>query len=118
MLCVDNKFLVAVLLCNQRSRKVGEFYWLIRPHLHERGYITLLGLFNRDHDGVVGYHLFSELPLRYLCTENDPWLQTGVQLAKLSDFYPLAAELWARTKRHSSDFLSASKAKLCPSAPA
>jgi hypothetical protein len=98
ILCIDNKLLVAVLLCAQGRGKLGSLHWDIRPRVHERGYITLVGLFNRDHDAVVSYHLFSHLPVRYRCSENDPWLQTGLELAKFSDFYSLAAKVLAQAK--------------------
>ena len=96
MLRIDNNFMVVVLLCKQKRRNGGELHWVVQLPAHERDYMTLVGLFNRAHDGVVGYRLFSHLPIHYhRCFENDPWLNTGIELTKLSDFYPLAKKLWA-----------------------
>lgn len=102
MLCIDNKFIVAVLLCKHRGKSEKELHWVVEPRVHERDYITLVGLYNRAHDGVVGYYLFSHLPVYYhLSFENDRWLRTGVALTKLSDFYPLTVNLWPGMKRQS-----------------
>jgi hypothetical protein len=110
MLRIDNSFMVAVLLCKQRRKNGGKLHWAVQLPAHERDYMTLIGLFNRAHDGVVGYHLFSHLPIHYHRSfENDPWLRTGIELKQLSDFYPLAEKLWAEMKK--------SKIRLGTSAP-
>lgn len=102
ILRIDNNFIVTVLLCKQRRSRWGELHSVVELPPHERGYMTLVGLLNRDHDGVIGFYLFSQLPVHYyLSFENDPWLRTGIKLTKLSDFYRFAVKLWAEMKEQS-----------------
>ena len=99
ILRIDDSFMVAVLLCKQKRRNNGELHWVVQPPAVERNYITLVGRLNRTHEDVVSFHLFSGLPHQYHRSfENDPWLNTGVQLTTLSEFCSSVTKLWAETK--------------------
>jgi DNA invertase Pin-like site-specific DNA recombinase len=100
MLRIDNSFMVSVLLCKQKRRNGGELHWVVQPRAVERSYITLVGRLNRAHEDVVSFHLFSRLPHHYHRSfENDPWLNTGVRLKTLSEFYSSVTKLQAETGR-------------------
>ena len=82
------------------QRKRGRSCWVIEPAPAERDYITLLCTMNCSHDRVLDYFVFPKMTANTRVHRSDSWLQTGVRLQRLSDFYAIVKKLWAERRNH------------------
>jgi len=95
MLLIDRSFMVSILLCRSK-RKRGRFRWVIEPPPTERDYITLACTMNSTHDRVLDYFVVPKMSASTKLRRGTSWLQAGVRLHRLSDFYNVAKRLWAQ----------------------
>jgi DNA invertase Pin-like site-specific DNA recombinase len=101
MLQIDDKFVVAILMCRQKRRNGGKLHWVVEPKPIERDNITLLCKMN-PHNGRIGsYYLFPHMDTfrAHRSFNNDPWLRTGTKLASLSEFYEAAVRTWGSRRK-------------------
>jgi len=87
---VDHSFLVGVLICLTYQRPGENRFWLVHPTSVERKNITLLCKLNPNRTRIVSYHLLPNIDIPHKSHhsyQNDPWLNRGPSLRKLSDFY-------------------------------
>ena len=94
MLLIDHSFMVSILLCRSKCKR-GRSCWVIEPAPVERDYITLLCTLNSSHDRVLDYFVLPKMTANTRVHRSDSWLQTGVRLQRLSDFYTIVKRLWA-----------------------
>ncbi|HVI08887.1 MAG TPA: recombinase family protein [Candidatus Binatia bacterium] len=94
LLLVDNNFMVSILLCRSKVKR-GAPRWVVEPHPKERGFITLACTLSERHDDVLGYFLLPNMNWFKRALGHDSFLQTGVQLHKLTDFYTEVKKLSA-----------------------
>ncbi len=80
--------MVSVLICRKIRQYHKGLHWLVLPNPPERTFITLLCKTNEACDGVSGYYLFPRMETKFRRSyEHDPWLQRGMRLKNLSEFY-------------------------------
>ena len=91
---LDSETLVSVMICQQYlTPSVKWRRWEFLPRREERGHITLLALMDSDN---IGCKRFFVMPWIDKATEyqikdeSDPWLNQGVRLDALRDFYLVA----------------------------
>jgi DNA invertase Pin-like site-specific DNA recombinase len=95
ILCVDDTFMVSVLLCRTKRRQKGGLHWVVEPSPMERDNITLFCKMNPTHDKALSYHLFPRMNFKsHRSYDHDLWLKTSVRLRSLADFYESALQLW------------------------
>jgi DNA invertase Pin-like site-specific DNA recombinase len=95
ILLVDDKFYVGVLLCQKvKATKRDATHWVICPNPSEYGYITLICRLNADNSGILSYHVFANVGLKFRRSrEGDPWLETGKSLTNLNEFYDIVTAI-------------------------
>lgn len=94
MLLIDRSFMVSILFCGSK-RKRGKSCWAIQPDELERDYITLLCTINRTHDRVLDHYVLPRMSKHTLLRRNASWLDEGIRLRRLSDFYATVKRMWA-----------------------
>jgi DNA invertase Pin-like site-specific DNA recombinase len=92
VLDIDQSFIVCVLVCSNQRRGAGRRFWVVRPTSAEREHITLICKTSADRSRIASYYLVSRLDIpgkrqNSQLRTDDPLLQNGIRLRKLSEFY-------------------------------
>ena len=82
------------LRTNNLSFGNERLHWAVEPSPLERSYITLFCKLNPKHDRVLSYHLFPRIDFKsHRSFNGDPWLNTGMRLKGLEEFYSAVKKL-------------------------
>jgi DNA invertase Pin-like site-specific DNA recombinase len=108
LLLLDPGLAVAVVACRRYVTRTRQTRWLFQAMQSERQCLLLVCLFNEKNDGFESFYLLPRTDDSIRVTKwlapNDPVLQCGIRIRKMSEFYD-AARRMAKTNgmsRHKS----------------
>jgi hypothetical protein len=104
-LCLRNRLTVCVLIARSVVVWKETVRWQIDPVPHECKYVTLLARLDRENQGFLDYHVLPSIdrPTRLQIRQDDSWLNRGLPLNDLSEFYSLVAQV-ARQRKQKKTF--------------
>lgn len=80
--------LISVVIARYRPTRRGQIRWLVEAPVRERSGITVIALLDENNASVTALRVFPQLDFKGLSMhvgEQSQWLQSGLQLEKISD---------------------------------
>jgi DNA invertase Pin-like site-specific DNA recombinase len=98
---LPNRVVISVLIARAFDSWKGAIRWIVDPNLKENSLPTLLARLREGSADFMDFHVFSDIEkrARFRISLDDPWLQSGIRLNKLSDLCDAIASMRPSSRR-------------------